>query len=78
VAWSEWSGHRHCGYSGKIPIVRQDDTNRKVSMYQFSATDFYLVMLSRWPRPMARPPRSRPNITKLLDKVAALPPRLPA
>ena len=45
---------------------------------KLSATDFYLVMLSRWPRPMARPPRSRPNITKLLDKVAALPPRLPA
>jgi glutathione S-transferase len=42
-------------------------------MYQFSATDFYLVMLSRWPRPMARLPRSRPNVTKLLDKVAALP-----
>jgi glutathione S-transferase len=38
-----------------------------------SALDFYLVMLSRWARPMARPPRSRPNIAKLLDRVTALP-----
>ena len=38
-----------------------------------SAIDFYLVMLSRWARPMARPPRSRPNIAKLLDRVTALP-----
>jgi glutathione S-transferase len=40
---------------------------------RLSATDFYLVMLSRWARPMARPPRSRPNIAKLLDRVTALP-----
>jgi glutathione S-transferase len=40
---------------------------------KLSATDFYLVMLSRWARPMGRPPRSRPNIAKLLDKVTALP-----
>ena len=40
---------------------------------KLSAADFYLVMLSRWARPMARPPRSRPGITKLLDKVTALP-----
>jgi glutathione S-transferase len=39
---------------------------------QLSAVDFYLVMLSRWARPMTRPPRSRPNIAKLLDKVTAL------
>jgi glutathione S-transferase len=39
----------------------------------FSAIDFYLVMLSRWARPMARPPRSRPSIAKLLDRVTALP-----
>jgi glutathione S-transferase len=38
-----------------------------------SAADFYLVMLARWARPMANPPRSRPNIAKLLDKVSALP-----
>src|SRR6202158_2713101 len=38
-----------------------------------SAADFYLVMLARWARPMANPPRSRPNIAKLLDKVTALP-----
>jgi glutathione S-transferase len=38
-----------------------------------SALDFYLVMLSRWARPMARPPRSRSNIAKLLDRVTALP-----
>jgi glutathione S-transferase len=31
------------------------------------------VMLSRWARPMANPPRSRPNIAKLLDMVTALP-----
>jgi glutathione S-transferase len=40
---------------------------------RLSAIDFYLVMLSRWARPMARPPRSRPNIAKLLDRVTALP-----
>lgn len=38
-----------------------------------SAADFYLVMLARWARPMAKPPRSRPNIAKLLDIVSALP-----
>jgi glutathione S-transferase len=40
---------------------------------KLSAVDLYLVMLSRWARPMARPPRSRPYIAKLLDKVTALP-----
>jgi glutathione S-transferase len=38
-----------------------------------SAADFYLVMLARWARPMTNPPRSRPNIAKLLDIVTALP-----
>jgi glutathione S-transferase len=38
-----------------------------------SAADFYLVMLARWARPMAKPPRSRPNIARLLDIVSALP-----
>jgi glutathione S-transferase len=37
-----------------------------------SAADFYLVMLARWARPMAHPPRARPNIAKLLDVVTAL------
>jgi glutathione S-transferase len=40
---------------------------------RLSALDFYLIMLSRWARPMARPPRSRPHIAKLLDRVTALP-----
>src|ERR1700694_3420114 len=40
---------------------------------KLSAIDFYLVMLCRRARPMARPPRSRSNIAKLLDKVTALP-----
>jgi glutathione S-transferase len=40
---------------------------------KLSAADFYLVMLARWARPMANPPRSRPGITKLLDMVTALP-----
>lgn len=40
---------------------------------RLSAVDFYLVMLSRWARLMARPPRSRPSIAKLLDRVTALP-----
>ena len=40
---------------------------------RLSAGDFYLVMLSRWARPMARPPRSRPAIARLLDKLTALP-----
>ncbi len=39
---------------------------------RLSAVDFYLVMLSRWARPMAQPPRSRPNISKLLDRVTDL------
>jgi glutathione S-transferase len=38
-----------------------------------SAADFYLVMLARWARSMANPPRSRPSIATLLDKVSALP-----
>lgn len=37
-----------------------------------SAADFYLVMLARWARPMAAPPRSRPHIARLLDMVTAL------
>lgn len=40
---------------------------------KLSAAEFYLVMLSRWARPMAKPPRSRPAIARLLDKVTALP-----
>jgi glutathione S-transferase len=40
---------------------------------KLSAVDFYLVMLSRWARPMGKPPRSRASIAKLLDKVTALP-----
>src|SRR6202051_4903641 len=40
---------------------------------RLSAIDFYLAMLARWGRPMARPPRSRPNIARLLDGVTALP-----
>jgi glutathione S-transferase len=40
---------------------------------RFSAADLYLVMPSRWARPMARPPRSRPNIARFLDSVTALP-----
>ena len=40
---------------------------------KLSAVDFYLVMLARWARPMGTPPRSRPNIAKLLDRVTALP-----
>jgi glutathione S-transferase len=39
---------------------------------RLSAIDFYLVMLARWARPMACPPRSRPNIARLLDSVTAL------
>lgn len=38
-----------------------------------SAVDFYLVMLARWARPMTNPPRTRPNIARLLDMVTALP-----
>src|ERR1700686_5010635 len=40
---------------------------------KLSAADFYLVMLARWARPMTNPPRARPNIAKLLDRVTALP-----
>jgi glutathione S-transferase len=40
---------------------------------RLSAVDFYLVMLSRWARPMSHPPRSRPSIARLLDMVGALP-----
>jgi glutathione S-transferase len=40
---------------------------------KLSAVDFYLVMLARWACSMTKPPRSRPNIAKLLDKVTALP-----
>lgn len=40
---------------------------------KLSAVDFYFVMLARWARPMSEPPRSRPHIAKLLDKVSSLP-----
>ncbi|HET6307656.1 MAG TPA: glutathione S-transferase family protein [Rhodopila sp.] len=40
---------------------------------QLSAADFYLVMLARWARPMTTPPRARPHIARLLDKVVSLP-----
>jgi glutathione S-transferase len=40
---------------------------------KLSAADFFLVMLARWARPMSNPPRARSNITKLLDRVMALP-----
>ncbi|WP_407175152.1 glutathione S-transferase family protein [Bradyrhizobium sp. STM 3562] len=40
---------------------------------KLSAADFYLVMLARWARPMANPPRARPHIANLLDKITALP-----
>lgn len=40
---------------------------------RLGAADLYLVMLARWARPMTVPPRSRPNIAKLLDKATALP-----
>jgi glutathione S-transferase len=40
---------------------------------KLSAADFYFVMLARWARPMANPPRSRPHIARLLDMVTALP-----
>jgi glutathione S-transferase len=38
-----------------------------------SAVDLYLVMLARWGRRMAQPPRSRPHIAKLLEAVTARP-----
>lgn len=40
---------------------------------EISAADLYLTMLARWARPMTNPPRSRPNIAKLLDAVIARP-----
>lgn len=40
---------------------------------RLTAADFYLVMLCRWARPMARPPRSRAAIDLLLDKLVARP-----
>jgi glutathione S-transferase len=40
---------------------------------QISAADLYLVMLSRWARPMTNPPRSRPSIARLLDLATARP-----
>jgi glutathione S-transferase len=40
---------------------------------QVSAVDLYFVMLARWARPMAKPPRARPHIANLLDLVASRP-----
>jgi glutathione S-transferase len=40
---------------------------------EISAADLYLTMLARWARPMTNPPRSRPNVAKLLDAVIARP-----
>jgi glutathione S-transferase len=62
--------------AGKFLDVVEDHLRTDGPLFlgdRLSALDFYLVMLSRWARPMARPPRSRPNIAKLLDRVTALP-----
>jgi glutathione S-transferase len=62
--------------AGKFLDVVEDHLRTDGPLFlgdKLSALDFYLVMLSRWARPMARPPRSRPNIAKLLDRVTALP-----
>jgi glutathione S-transferase len=40
---------------------------------KLSAADFYLVMPARWARRMAKPPRSRPHIDRLLNRMTALP-----
>lgn len=40
---------------------------------QISVCDLYLMMLSRWGRGMARPPRSLPNIGGLLQRVLERP-----
>lgn len=40
---------------------------------EVSAADLYLVMLARWARSMAKPPRTRPHIARLLDAVTARP-----
>jgi glutathione S-transferase len=62
--------------AGKFLDVIEDHLRSNGPLFlgdRLSALDFYLVMLSRWARPMARPPRSRSNIAKLLDRVTALP-----
>jgi glutathione S-transferase len=62
--------------AGKFLDVIEDQLRTNGPLFlgdRLSALDFYLVMLSRWARPMARPPRSRSNIAKLLDRVTALP-----
>jgi len=38
-----------------------------------SAADLYLTMLARWARPMAKPPRARPAVSRLLDAMTARP-----
>ena len=40
---------------------------------KLSAVDFYLVMLSRWARPMTKPPRSRPHSPSCSTRSTALP-----
>jgi glutathione S-transferase len=62
--------------AGKFLDVIEDHLRTDGPLFlgdRLSALDFYLVMLSRWARPMAWPPRSRSNIAKLLDRVTALP-----
>jgi glutathione S-transferase len=61
--------------SAYLDVVEQHlETNGPLFLGEaLSAADFYLVMLARWARPMANPPRSRPHIARLLDIVTALP-----
>ncbi|MBP0018677.1 MAG: glutathione S-transferase family protein [Cyanobacteria bacterium SBLK] len=40
---------------------------------RIGAADLYLTMLARWARPMVKPPRSRPNISRLLDLTTTRP-----
>jgi glutathione S-transferase len=60
---------------GYLDVIEQDlKANGPLFLGEtLSAADFYLVMLARWARRMANPPRSRPNIARLLDMVTALP-----
>ena len=39
----------------------------------YSAVDLYFAMLARWGRSIGRPPRSRPAVAALLDRVTARP-----
>lgn len=81
--------HEHVGDESAAPAVKALAEERLGAMFdrieadlgdgpwllgqRFSAADLFLVMLMRWGRNLARPPRSLPRLGALAERVTARP-----